>query len=69
VPDSEHEDLAKQLEQLGADVLAGFVARLADGDRVIEERVEALLLRADPVRLGKALRKRLGGIIRGRRYI
>ena len=69
MPDSEHEDLEKQLEQLGADVLAGFVARLADGDRVIDERVEALLLRADPVRLGKALRKRLGAIIRGRRYI
>ena len=46
MPDSEHEDLAKQLEQLGVDVLAGFVAGLADDDHVIEERVEERPTRA-----------------------
>lgn len=62
-------ELRARLAKSSPDELADFLARLAEADDALRERIESLALRAEPSALGASLERRLKRLRSGRSFI
>ena len=63
------DELRSKLAEVEPNELATFLARLADEDDALRERIEALALRAEPAAYADSLERRLARFRKGRAFI